>query len=113
MSEDRELQIGKDATGKHRTHWASIGDVFASIDHDGTVYFDLDGNESHLYLHGSIGKEVVKPRAIRHLTPEASDDVWALAEALRKAQDADPEGQKAKRIEALRKELATLTGADQ
>jgi len=112
MSDDRELKIGKDY-GSQRTHWASIGDVSADIDHDGTIYFDLDGNEPGLYLHGSMRKKVVGPHAIRHLTQEASDDVWALTEALRKAQDADPEGQKAKRIESLRKELATLTGADQ
>ena len=112
MSDDRELEIGNDATGKHRTHWASIGDVFASIDHDGTVFFEMEGDEDYLFLRGSIRSDV-KPGRVAHLTPEASDDVWTLAEALRKAQDADPEGQKAKRIESLRKELAALTGADQ
>jgi hypothetical protein len=112
MSDDRELRIAKGSPGGTRTHQAWLGNVRASITLEGTVFFDLNEGDRSLSVHGWIdqGEE---PGRIAHLTPESDDDVWTLAEALRKAQDADPEGPKARRIESLRKELATLTGADQ
>ena len=101
MSDDRELRISEGSPGGLRTHYASIGDVSASISPDGTVFFDLHEDGQSLNLRGWINRDV-EGGSCPHLTPEASDDVWTLTEALRKAQDADPEGQKAKRIESLR-----------